>query len=68
MVDSGNFDLFIAQGIAGMGVLLYATTVSLLLALAVRFTVGLTRVRSVADGAAGETRPSPSEAVRARGR
>jgi Amt family ammonium transporter len=68
MVDSGNFDLFIAQGIAGMGVLLYATTVSLLLALAVRFTVGLTRVRSVADGVAGETRPSLSEAVRARGR
>lgn len=45
MVDSGNFDLFIAQGIAGMAVLLYATTVSLLLASALRFTVGLTRIR-----------------------
>jgi Amt family ammonium transporter len=45
MVDSGNFDLFIAQGIAGMAVLLYAATVSLLLALALRFTLGLTRVR-----------------------
>lgn len=45
MIDSGNFDLFIAQGIAGMAVLLYATTVSLLLALALRFTVGLTRIR-----------------------
>lgn len=45
MVDSGNFDLFIAQGIAGMSVLLYATVVSLLLALGLRFTVGLTRVR-----------------------
>jgi len=45
MVDSGNFDLFIAQGIAGMAVLLYAVTVSLLLALALRFTVGLTRIR-----------------------
>ncbi|SEH96381.1 ammonium transporter [Leifsonia sp. CL147] len=68
MVDSGNFDLFIAQGIAGMGVLLYSTTVSLLLALAVRFTVGLTRVRSVAHGAAAEMQPSRSEVVRARGR
>ncbi|MEV8215683.1 ammonium transporter [Leifsonia sp. NPDC077715] len=45
MVDSGNFDLFIAQGIAGMAVLLYATTASLLLALALRFTAGLTRIR-----------------------
>lgn len=45
MVDSGNFDLFIAQGVAGMAVLLYATTVSLLLALALRFTAGLTRIR-----------------------
>lgn len=57
MVDSGNFDLFIAQGIAGMSVLLYATTVSLLLALALRFTVGLTRVRYGAVRGIREKRP-----------
>jgi Amt family ammonium transporter len=45
MVDSGNFDLFIAQAVAGLAVLVYALLVSLLLALALRFTVGLTRVR-----------------------
>ncbi|WP_158864511.1 ammonium transporter [Leifsonia sp. AG29] len=45
MVDSGNFDLFVAQGTAGTAVLLYAFVVSSLLALALRFTVGLTGVR-----------------------
>ncbi|MFP3465560.1 ammonium transporter [Leifsonia sp. SIMBA_070] len=53
MVDSGNFDLFIAQGIAGMGVLLYATAVSAVLALALRFTLGLTRVRFAGGRGAG---------------
>lgn len=68
MVDSGNFDLFIAQGIAGMSVLLYATTVSLLLALALRFTIGLTRVRygavrgNRAKGPVGSGRALPSVA------
>lgn len=57
MVDSGNFDLFIAQGIAGMAVLLYSLTVSLLLGLALRFTVGLTRVRYRAGRGIPETRP-----------
>jgi Amt family ammonium transporter len=57
MVDSGNFDLFIAQGIAGMAVLLYAVTVSLLLGLALRFTIGLTRVRYRAERGIRETRP-----------
>lgn len=57
MVDSGNFDLFIAQGIAGMAVLLYAGAVSLLLGLALRFTIGLTRVRYRAGRGIPETRP-----------
>ncbi|WP_431218145.1 ammonium transporter [Leifsonia xyli] len=57
MVDSGNFDLFVAQGIAGMSVLLYATTVSLLVALALRFTVGLTRIRYGADRGLRAKRP-----------
>ena len=57
MIDSGNFDLFIAQGIAGMAVLLYATTVSLLLALALRFTIGLTRIRYGAPRGLREKRP-----------
>jgi len=64
MVDSGNFDLFIAQAIAGMSVLLYAVTVSLLLGLAVRFTIGLTRVRYRAGGGIRETHPvGPDRAV-----
>ena len=49
MVESGNFDLFIAQGVSGVGVLLYSLTVSVLLALVLRFTVGLTRVRYRAE-------------------
>lgn len=64
MVDSGNFDLFIAQGIAGMAVLLYAVTVSLLLGLALRFTIGLTRVRYRAARGIREKRPvGPDRAV-----
>ena len=57
MIDSGNFDLFIVQGIAGMAVLLYSTTVSLLVALALRFTVGLTRIRYGAPRGLREKRP-----------
>lgn len=45
MVDSGNFDLFTAQGIAGLSVLIASFVVSVCLALALRFTIGLTRVR-----------------------
>jgi Amt family ammonium transporter len=64
MVDSGNFDLFIAQGVAGMAVLLYSTTVSLLLALALRFTIGLTRIRCGAPRGLREKRPvRPDRAV-----
>lgn len=46
MVDSGNFDLFTAQGVAGFAVLIGSFAVALGLALALRFTVGLTRVRT----------------------
>lgn len=49
MVDSGNFDLFVAQAVAGLSVLIGAFLVSAALALALRFTIGLTRVRSAAD-------------------
>jgi len=45
MVDSGNFDLFTAQAIAGFSVLIGSFLVSVLVALALRFTVGLTRIR-----------------------
>lgn len=57
MVESGNFDLFIAQGIAAVAVLVYAFTVSLLLALALRFSVGLTRVRYRAERGLTSTTP-----------
>ena len=45
MVDSGNFDLFTAQAIAGFSVLIGSFVLALLLALALRFTLGLTRIR-----------------------
>ncbi|MCI0155754.1 ammonium transporter [Leifsonia shinshuensis] len=50
MIYSGNFDLFTAQGIAGFSVLIGAFAVSLGLALALRYTIGLTRVRYRAQG------------------
>lgn len=46
MVESGNFDLFSAQGIAGFAVLIGGFLISLALALAVRVTLGLTGVGS----------------------
>ena len=46
---------------AGMSVLLYATTVSLLLALALRFTIGLTRIRYGADRGLRQKRPVRTE-------
>lgn len=49
MVESGNFDLFIAQGVATVAVLVYAFVIALLLALLLRFTIGLTRVRYRAE-------------------
>ncbi|WP_295118028.1 ammonium transporter [uncultured Leifsonia sp.] len=44
MVDSGNFDLFTAQGIAGFSVLIGSFLIALCIALALRYTMGLTRV------------------------
>ncbi|WP_041767437.1 ammonium transporter [Leifsonia xyli] len=46
MVDSGNFDLFMAQAVAGLSVLIGVFLVSAGLALVLRLTIGLTRVRS----------------------
>jgi len=57
MVESGNFDLFIAQGVATVAVLVYAFLVALLLALVLRFTVGLTRVRYGAERGIPSTIP-----------
>ncbi|OJX76968.1 ammonium transporter [Leifsonia sp. 71-9] len=57
MVESGNFDLFIAQGVATVAVLVYAFLVALLLALLLRFTVGLTRVRYGAERGIPSTIP-----------
>lgn len=60
MVDSGNFDLFTAQGIAGFAVLIGSFVVSLCLALVLRFTMGLTRVRYRAQGEPTPRRDQPS--------
>lgn len=49
MVDSGNFDLFVSQAIAGLGVALYSFVVSLVIAIVLRYTIGLTRLRYRAD-------------------
>jgi Amt family ammonium transporter len=45
MIDSGNFDLFVAQAIAGFGVAFWSFAVSVCIALLLRFTMGLTSVR-----------------------
>jgi Amt family ammonium transporter len=57
MVDSGNFDLFTAQGIAGFSVLIGSFVISLGLALALRFTMGLTRIRYRAQNEPTAERP-----------
>lgn len=44
MVYSGNFDLFTVQGIAGFAVLIGSFLASTAVALALRFTIGLTRL------------------------
>ncbi|MFF1573727.1 ammonium transporter [Leifsonia sp. NPDC058292] len=49
MIDSGNFDLFVGQAIAGFGVALYSFAVSSGIALALRFSIGLARVGYGAD-------------------
>jgi Amt family ammonium transporter len=45
LIDSGNFDLFVAQAIAGFAVAGWSFAVSLALALLLRVTLGLTTVR-----------------------
>lgn len=57
MVESGNFDLFIVQGVSAVAVLVYAFVVALLLALLLRFTIGLTRVRYGAERGFPSTTP-----------
>ncbi|UAJ77988.1 ammonium transporter [Leifsonia sp. ZF2019] len=57
MVESGNFDLFIAQGVAAVAVLVYAFVIALLIAVLLRFTVGLTRVRYGAERGIPSTNP-----------
>lgn len=63
MVESGNFDLFIAQGISAVAVLVYAFVVALLLALLLRFTIGLTRVRYGAERGLPSTTPDRAPAA-----
>ncbi|MEO7017280.1 MAG: ammonium transporter, partial [Leifsonia sp.] len=47
MVESGNFDLFIAQAVAGLGAAGWSFFVSLAIALLLRVTIGLTGRRGV---------------------
>jgi Amt family ammonium transporter len=47
MVESGNFDLFIAQAVAGLGAAGWSFFVSLAIALLLRVTIGLTGRRVV---------------------
>ncbi|GAA4147032.1 ammonium transporter [Leifsonia shinshuensis] len=60
MVDSGNFDLFTAQAIAGFSVLVGSFLVGLALALVLRFTLGLTRIgyRASNEPTPGRDRPT----------
>lgn len=51
MIESGNFDLFVAQALAGAGVAAFSFAVSALVALGLRFTVGLTGIQYRADRA-----------------
>jgi Amt family ammonium transporter len=44
MIDSGNFDLFVSQAIAGFAVVVWSFVVSVCLALLLRYTLGLTAV------------------------
>jgi len=57
MIDSGNFDLFVAQAVAAIGVAAFSFVVSALVALGLRFTVGLTAVRYRADRAVSSRLP-----------
>jgi Amt family ammonium transporter len=62
LIDSGNFDLFVAQAIAGFAVAGWSFAVSLALALLLRATLGLTTVRYGANrGIPDETPPRTGE-------
>jgi Amt family ammonium transporter len=45
MIDSGNFDLFVSQAVAGFVVVLWSFVVSVCTALLLRYTLGLTSAR-----------------------
>jgi Amt family ammonium transporter len=67
MIDSGNFDLFVAQAVAAVGTAAYSFVVSVLVAFGLRSTVGLTGVRYGADRAftaASPARPRRRSATR----
>lgn len=67
MVDSGNFDLFAAQAVAGLGVAGYSFVVSLVIATALRHTIGLTRLRyGASDGIPDEPAARARERAPAR--
>jgi Amt family ammonium transporter len=74
LIESGNFDLLVAQAIAGIAIAAGSFLISLLVAVALRFTLGLTRVRYRADGgipdeiSARSGEPVPTEPHRAGGR
>lgn len=57
MIDSGNFNLFAAQTIAGFGLAIASFTVSFCIALLLRYTIGLTRVRYGARRAITDANP-----------
>ena len=58
MVDSGNFDLFVAQAIAGLGIAASSFVVSVIVALGLRYTVGLTGIRYRANRALTDAPPA----------
>ncbi len=49
IVDSGNFDLFVTQTVAAFAVAAFSFVVSAAVALGLRYTIGITRIRYRAD-------------------
>jgi Amt family ammonium transporter len=60
MIDSGNFDLFVAQAVAAIAVAAFSFVVSALVALGLRYSVGLTAVRYRAEHAVS-SEPLPDD-------
>ncbi|WP_431277402.1 ammonium transporter [Leifsonia poae] len=58
MIDSGNFDLFVTQAIAGFAVAGSSFLIALALALLLRVTLGLTRVGYRANGGNPDETPA----------